>query len=92
MRAWDLGIARDRLIHRIGVSFVDVVEEDAAGIQADLFSDAESRQEEHSRQETINAIRERFGANALLRGTDLMPKATARERHGQIGGHRSGDE
>lgn len=92
MRAWDRGIARDRLIHRIGVSFVDVVEEGAAGIQADLFSNTESRQEEHSRQETINAIRERFGANALLRGTDLMPKATARERHGQIGGHRSGDE
>ena len=35
-------------------------------------------------------IKERFGKNAVFRGTDLQDCATARERNRQIGGHKSG--
>ena len=34
-------------------------------------------------------IRERYGGNAILKGTDLQEGATARERNQQIGGHRA---
>lgn len=92
MRAWDGGVSRQRLVHRVGVGIVDVVDEDAPGTQLDLFSDQEARAEERKRQQAINAIKRKFGKNAVLRGIDLMPGATARERHAQIGGHRSGEE
>jgi DNA polymerase V len=92
MRAWDQGVSRNRLVHRVGVGILDVVAEDAPGTQLDLFSDQEARAEERKRQEAINAIKRKFGKNAVLRGIDLMPGATARERHAQIGGHRSGEE
>lgn len=57
-----------------------------------LFAEEETDEGELSRQRTVNDIRQRFGKNAILKGMDLMPKATARERNSQIGGHRSGDE
>ena len=45
---------------------------------------------EHRRLEAVNAVRQKFGKNAMLRAMDLLPDATARERNRQIGGHRSG--
>ena len=38
-------------------------------------------------QQAVLAVKGRFGKNALLRGTSLKEKATARERNEQIGGH-----
>lgn len=90
MAAWDKGVAQGRPVHRVGVNLLDLVDEDAAGTQLDLFDDPSARAREHKRQQAINAVKDKFGANALLRGTDLMPGATARERHEQIGGHRAG--
>ncbi|ACV21298.1 DNA polymerase IV [Slackia heliotrinireducens] len=59
--------------------------------QMSLFANEEQLAEERNRQETILGVKERFGKNALLRGTDLLPKATQRERNRQIGGHKSGE-
>ncbi len=67
--------------------------------QLDLFTDyrvaeqnAEAEKEalgrEHSVQKTVLSIHKKFGKNALLRGIDLEEGATARERNGQIGGHK----
>lgn len=39
-------------------------------------------------QSAVLAVRERYGKNALLRGMNYLPGATARERNGQVGGHR----
>jgi DNA polymerase V len=36
-------------------------------------------------------VKRKFGKNSLLKGVDLLPEATARERNLQIGGHRSGE-
>ncbi len=44
---------------------------------------------EHNLQRAILNIRERYGKNAILRGTNFEAGATARERHHQIGGHRA---
>ena len=68
--------------------------------QLDLFTDfaalekereeADSeRQEEKNLQESILAIKKKFGQNAILKGTNLMKGATAIERHDQIGGHKA---
>ena len=39
--------------------------------------------------DAVLAVKGRFGKNALLRGTSLKEKATARERNEQIGGHHA---
>jgi len=40
-------------------------------------------------QEAILGIHNRYGKNALLKGHDLEESATAKLRHGQIGGHKA---
>ena len=64
--------------------------------QLSLFSPAaespEDAADEHKRQQAILDIKRKFGKNALLKGIDLMPAATQRERNEQIGGHRSGEQ
>ncbi len=64
--------------------------------QLDLFTDpeAERRQKaeqerEQRRQQTILRIRDRYGKNAILKGKNFEPGATAIERNAQIGGHRA---
>ena len=41
-------------------------------------------------QKTVLELKNRFGKNAVLKGVDLTDAATAIERNGQIGGHKSG--
>lgn len=67
-------------------------------IQLDLFTDYEQleqqkKEEEAKRakerriQETLLAIKQQFGKNAILRGLNFEEGATAMERNKQIGGH-----
>lgn len=44
---------------------------------------------EHNVQKAILKIRDRYGKNAILRGTNFEDGATGRTRHHQIGGHRA---
>lgn len=46
-------------------------------------------QNEKQVQKAVLKIRERYGKNAILRGTNFEAGATGRERHRQIGGHRA---
>ena len=41
-------------------------------------------------QQTVLELKQKFGKNAVLKGVDLTECATAIERNGQIGGHKSG--
>lgn len=91
MRVFDERVARDRSVHRLNVSLDGVIDEGASGVQLDLFANQEELERERRRQVAVNAVKERFGKNSLLRATDLLPEATARERNQQIGGHRSGE-
>lgn len=36
-------------------------------------------------------IKNRFGKNAILKGTNIKEAATGRDRNRQIGGHKSGE-
>ena len=73
-------------------------EEAAAPEQLSLFRDYETEEAERARkkqqrdkerraQETVLAIRDRYGKNAVLRGMNFEEGATARERNAQVGGH-----
>ena len=82
-------VDRGRLVHNIMLNFNNVVDEDAG--QPTLFEAVEVSPDERARQEAILDVKRKFGKNALLKGIDLMPQATQRERNRQIGGHKSGE-
>ena len=68
--------------------------------QLDLFTDYQAVEQaraqedaelerEHQRQKAVLEIKKKFGKNAILKGISFTEGATARERNGQIGGHRA---
>ena len=68
--------------------------------QMDLFTDYEAmekeKQEREKRlekerkiQEAMIGVKKKFGKNAMLKGMKLLEGGTARERNGQIGGHKA---
>lgn len=54
-----------------------------------LPKDRTAEEKEKKRQQAVLAIKEKYGKNAILKGTDFLEGATARERNGQIGGHKA---
>ena len=95
---------RRLLIRRLNVSFHRLVREETVQqpriVQLELFTDydelarkqaAEVRQlaRERRQQEAILVLRQRYGKNVVLRGTNFGEGATQRERNMQIGGHKA---
>lgn len=84
---YDETTRHDAAIRRINIGFGDLMPEEYATFT--LFDDAEAEAKEHKLQEALVAVRGKFGKNAMLKGTSLKDKATARERNEQIGGHHA---
>ena len=40
-------------------------------------------------QQAMLDIKKKFGKNAILKGMNLLDGATAKDRNGQIGGHKA---
>ena len=78
---------RDVPIRRINVGFSDLLAEQFA--TATLFDNAQAEAKERQLQDALIAVRGKFGKNAMLKGTSLQKKATARERNEQVGGHHA---
>ncbi len=64
--------------------------------QLDLFTSQDEKQakekqleKERSLQETTVRLRNKFGKNAVLKGTNLQEGATTMDRNRQIGGHKA---
>ncbi|MBP5274864.1 MAG: DNA repair protein [Abditibacteriota bacterium] len=72
-------------IHRAGISFGSL---GPAAVENTLFADT-AAEKERDLQKTICGLKRRYGSAAILRGSCWLPGSTARERRGQIGGHRS---
>lgn len=89
MELYDRIVDRHEIIHRVNLSFNNVVDE--AYQQYDLFTDPGEMEKEHRMQKAILDIKEKFGKNAILKGMNLQEGATTMERNRQIGGHRSGN-
>ena len=75
-----------RLIRKISLGFGNLVDEDFATF--DLFTDYEAAARERRTQEAVLAIKDKFGKNALIKGTSLQEHAMGRERNLLVGGHR----
>ena len=95
------------LVRRVTLGAEHIVSESEAipkdtPLQLDLFTDYAAEQQkqarekerlhrEHSRQQTILKIKQKYGKNAILKGMNLEEGATTLERNRQIGGHKAGE-
>ena len=89
MELYDKIIDKKLTVRRLNITANNVLPEEEGAYQYDLFTSADELNEERSLQEAMLSIKKRFGNNAVLRGTSLVEGATARERNGQIGGHKA---
>lgn len=82
------------------VSEDDVPQEAGMPVQFNLFDDIAAQKQQHKDeeirlererkiQEAMLGIKKKFGKNAILNGGSYLDGATARERNGQIGGHKA---
>ena len=62
---------------------------DYAAEQRRRTIEAAAREKERRQQRAVLDIKKRFGKNAILKGMSYLEGATARQRNGQIGGHRA---
>jgi len=104
MNLYDRIIDKRLSVRRITISANKLINENSmekiqSFEQLDLFTDYDTLKEMRENEEksflkerkiqqaTIN-IRNRFGKNAILKGTNLQEGATAKDRNKQIGGHK----
>ena len=76
------------LFRRMGISANDV-QRNRGVFQLDLFTDYDTLERESRLQGAMLSARNKYGSNAVFKGTSLMEGATALERNLQIGGHRA---
>ena len=76
------------LYRRLGISANDVHTNNGI-YQLDLMTDYDELKRENSLQGAMLDVRQKYGANAVFKGTNLVKGATALERNLQIGGHRA---
>ncbi len=76
------------LLRRLGVCACDVTCDEGI-YQLDLFTDYEALSREKQLHAALLEVRTKYGANALLKGLNLLEGATTKMRNEQIGGHRA---
>lgn len=76
-------------VRRVNVTAIRILPEDDVVQQMDLFLDSQQEKREIQLQRTILWLKKKYGNNAVLKGMDFLPGATARERNKQIGGHKA---
>ena len=74
-----------RTMRKISIGFGNLVDADLATV--DLFTDVAAADRERRRAEAVLAVKEKFGKNALIKGTSLKEHALGRERNTMVGGH-----
>lgn len=87
LEIFDERVSRTAPIRRVQVALSGVVADRMSTLT--LFDDPTAEARERDLARACVAVRRRYGPNALLRATSLMPGANARERNMQIGGHRA---
>ena len=65
------------------------VEADQGILQVDMFTDTKKLEKEKKLQQTLLGIKNRYGKNSILKGTNFVDGATMRERNEEIGGHKA---
>ena len=98
-------VSPELFVRRLYLTATHVVDEalapqEAEFEQMDLFTDYEAQERQHQQetaeeerekrwQKAVLDIQKKYGKNAILRGMSFEEGATARERNGQIGGHKA---
>ena len=102
---FDRVVSPDLTVRRVVVTAENVVPEGTVppadtGEQLSLFSDPEQTARDAKKeradaarekrvQKAVIGIKRKFGKNAILKGMNFEEGATARERNGQVGGHKA---
>lgn len=100
LELFDRIVDKNLLVRRLTIAACKLVDESEiekgfVAQQLDLFTDYEkesssqSLSRERKMQDAVVTIKHRFGKNAIFKGMNLKEGATARERNGQIGGHKA---
>lgn len=105
LKLYDKIVDEKLLIRRVTISANNLISESSVENkpyyeQIDLFTDYEALtaqrekeqkelQKERKIQETMIDIKQRYGKNAIIKGTNLQDSATSIERNQQIGGHKA---
>ncbi len=74
-------------IRKIGISFSNVKDEYFE--QYNLFVDQDKVEEERKIQDAFITVQKKYGKNAILKGYNLLDKATTVKRNTLIGGHNA---
>ena len=74
-------------IRGLGIGFSKLTV--ASQQQYSLIESTAAQEENHRLWRQIDILNQRYGKNAVLRASSLLPYSTIRERHGQIGGHKA---
>ena len=77
-------VNRQELVHMLSISFGNVVDEMYETY--DLFTDFNALEKEKKLQLTLLNIKHKFGKNAVIKGMNLLNKATAISRNKLVGG------
>ena len=83
------------LIRRLNITATHVIDEASAPLakdnyeQLDLFTDHQALAREKKVQQALLGIKKKYGKNAILKGMNFEEGATAKDRNGQIGGHKA---
>ena len=82
-------IDEELTVRRVTLSANNLKKEEDNYEQFDIFTDPEKEEQEKRLQNAMLAIQDKYGKNAILKGTNLLDGATTIARNGQIGGHKS---
>ena len=77
-------------IRRVNISANSVLDE--CFEQYSFFVDPVVMEKDRKILQSVNAIKSRYGKNAILKGMDLYDAGNAIERNAQIGGHKAGQK
>ncbi len=106
MELFDKIVDTDLTVRRINIAALNLIPEDdipsEVPYQMNLFTDYEAiekqkladaatDQKEKNLQKATLKLQEKYGKNAILKGTNLQEGATTIQRNNQIGGHNSGE-
>lgn len=105
LKVYDEIVDRNLLVRRMYITAERVIHEDAVDKsyvpeQLSLFEDYEEKkrktaeenealEKERRVQDALLSIKHKYGKNSILKGMNFKEGATAKDRNGQIGGHKA---
>lgn len=75
-------------IRKVSLSFGRLTNDD--NHQLNLFEEYEEVKKDNNLNHTIDEIKDKFGANTLLKASSLLEGSTIKDRNNKIGGHNAG--